>query len=278
VYLAKYATADLRVSRRLITRGLKLLAIFIVLNLARDMVVPTLGSGIAIRDLISPQILVAFFVFGNLPAAGPKLVSFSILVPISYLLIVSGALIPLYRRNRYSFHIACIVLLLASVILGYADARNYNLEFVAIGMLGVLTGFAPLGRIDTLGKHPYALTIAYLLYLVAITIWNVPFLLLIVAVLLNLCIIYLLAARWNETSAVRNKVILLGKYSLFGYLSQVAILQFLSKAYQHLDLGVARLPSSFVAAAVLTILAVEFVDRARARSRVAAHLYKAIFA
>ncbi len=278
VYLSKYAAADPQLSRRLITRGLKLLAIFLVLNLARDVVVPLLGTGVAVQNMISPQILVTFFIFGNLPAEGPKLVSFSILVSISYLLMVSGVLMLLYRRYRYTFHVACFSLLLASLILGYADARNYNVESVAVGMLGVLTGFAPIRTIDTVGRRPYLLAFAYLGYLIAIAIWNIPFLLLIVAVLLNLCILYLVGARSNKASAVRNEVILLGKYSLLGYISQVAILQFLSKAYQRVDLGVARLPSSLFATVVLTILAVEFVDRARARSRGADRLYKAIFA
>ena len=81
-----------------------------------------------------------------------------------------------------------------------------------------------------------------------------------------------------DRSAIRSEVILLGKYSLFGYISQVAILQLLSKGYQHVDLGAARLPGSFFAAVVLTILAVEILDRARARSRGSDRLYKAIFA
>jgi peptidoglycan/LPS O-acetylase OafA/YrhL len=278
VYLSKYAAADPQLSRRLITRGLKLLAIFLVLNLARDVVVPVLGTGIAAQNMISAHILVALFISGNLPVSGPKLVSFSILVPISYLLIASGALMLIYRRYRYTFHVACFALLLASLILGYADARNYNIEFVAVGMLGLLTGFAPIRTIDTFGRRPYLIAFAYLCYLIAITIWNVPFPLLIVAVLLNLCIIYLVGAKGNKAPAVRNEVILLGKYSLLGYISQVAILQFLAKGYERVDLGVARLPSSFLAAVVLTILAVEFVDRARARSRGADRLYKAIFA
>ena len=278
VYLSKYSAADCKLSRRLITRGLKLMAIFLALNLARNVIVPILGTGTSIKDMISPQLLVMFFILGNLPVEGPKLVSFSILVPISYLLILCGALMLSYRRYRYTFHIACFCLLLASLILGYAGARNYNMEFVAVGMLGVLAGFAPIRKVDTPGRYKYLLILAYIGYLIVITIWNVPFLLLIVAVLLNLWILYVVGSSGTKTSAVRKEVILLGKYSLFGYISQVAILQFLSKGYQRVDLGIAQLPSSFLAAVVLTVLAVELVDRARARSRDADRLYKAIFA
>ncbi|HEY1805441.1 MAG TPA: OpgC domain-containing protein [Terracidiphilus sp.] len=278
VYLSKYSAADARLSRRLITRGLKLFAIFVVLNLARDVIAPSSGAGKAALGMVSAKILVMFFIFGNLPAEGPKLVSFSILVPISYLLVASGALMPLYRSYRYVFHIACFGLLLASLIFGYAGARNFNLEFVAIGMLGVLVGFAPIEAIESVRRHPYVLTLAYLSYLIAITIWNVPFLLLIVAVFLNLCILYLVGASGNSASAARNEVILLGKYSLLGYIAQVAILQLLSKGFQHINLGATRWLGSFAAAVILTILTVEAVDRVRARSNSADRLYRAVFA
>jgi peptidoglycan/LPS O-acetylase OafA/YrhL len=278
VYLLKYSATDPRLWKRLLTRGLKLMAVFLVLNVVRIIAVPVLGGEAPIREIISPNTLIPFFVSGNLPPYGFKLVSFSILVPISYLLIVSGVLMLLYRHYKHIFHIACLVLLLVSMIFGYTDARNYNVEFVAIGMLGVLIGFVPIREIDALGRHPYLFAIAYVGYLISIMTWGGPFLLLIFAVLLNVCLLYLVGARGFRLSLVRNEVILLGKYSLFGYISQVAILQLLSKGYQHLDLRSARLPSSLLAAVVLTIMAVEAVDRARAKSRNTDRLYKAIFA
>src|SRR3984957_1256663 len=39
VYLSKYAAADPRLSKRLFTRGLKLMAIFLLLNLTRALIV-----------------------------------------------------------------------------------------------------------------------------------------------------------------------------------------------------------------------------------------------
>ena len=43
VYLSKYAVADSRLPKRLFTRGLKLLAIFVVLNLSRILIGPLWG-------------------------------------------------------------------------------------------------------------------------------------------------------------------------------------------------------------------------------------------
>lgn len=278
VYLSKYAATDPRLSKRLFTRGLKLMAIFIILNVARNLAIPVLGSGSVAQNLPSLRDALAIFVSGNLPVVGTKLVSFSILVPISYVLMLSGVLMLPYRIYRHTFHFSCAVLLLCIFILGLAGGHSYNLEFVAIGMLGVLTGFMPISKINDFDRHPYILAFAYACYVLAITIWNVPFLLLIVGVLLSLLVIYMVGSRGRESSAIWNEVILLGKYSLLGYISQVAILQVLSVGFRRIDLGSSLLPVSFFAAFILTIMTVEVVDRARAASSGIDKLYKAVFA
>jgi peptidoglycan/LPS O-acetylase OafA/YrhL len=278
VYLSKYDAADPRLPKRLFTRGLKLLAIFIVLNAARTFVVPVLSTGVIINNPLEPRNMFIVFVSGNLPAVGGKLISFSILVPISYLLMFSGLLMLPYRNYRYTFHIVSALLLLFILTLGLMGERSLNLEFFTIGMLGVLAGFLPIAAINDFVRHPFMLGFAYLCYTIAISVWNVPFPLLIVGVCLSLMVIYLVGISGGESGIMRNEVILLGKYSLFGYISQMVILQFLSAGFHHVDLGVAALGISFVAAFALTIISVEVVDRARARTASMDKLYKAVFA
>lgn len=277
VYLSKYAAADPRLSKRLFTRGLKLIAIFLVLNLARSFVVPSLGTGAVVSNLVDPKNLFAIFVSGNLPS-GSKLISFSILVPISYLLMFSGALMLPYRLYRYTFHLVCIILLSCILILGVVGLGSYDLEFITIGMLGVLAGFVPIERINRFVRRPYMLVLAYMCYATAITIWNVPFLLLVVGTSLSLTAIYLIGASGRESGRIRSEIILLGKYSLFGYISQVAILQILSAGFHRINFGSAEMVLSFFAAFVLTTASVEVVDRARARMVNADRLYKWVFA
>jgi peptidoglycan/LPS O-acetylase OafA/YrhL len=278
VYLSKYSAADPRLLKRLLVRGLKLMAVFLALNLARNVIVPLLGTGHGLRDIPSPGILFTTFVSGNFPDVGTKLVSFSILVPISYLLMISGMLMIPYRAYRYTFHVTCGALLLAIAALPFLGIRSYNLEFIAIGLLGVIAGFAPMRIIYSLGRFPYGLALAYLGYLAAITIWNVPFPLLIVGVLLNLSVIFLVGTAGSDASGFKNEVILLGKYSLLGYISQLAILQILRAVLGRMHLGLIVLPISFLAAFALTIVSIEIVDRARARSGKVDKVYKAVFA
>jgi peptidoglycan/LPS O-acetylase OafA/YrhL len=278
VYLSKYDVADPRLPKRLLTRGFKLMVIFLALNAVRMLIVPALGTGVVAANLLDTRNFITVFVSGNLQVVGGKLVSFSILVPISYLLMFSGVLMLPYRFYRYTFHAVCALLLLSVPLLGLGGIQSPNLEFVTIGLIGVLAGFLPIAKIDGWVRHPYMLVFAYLCYTIAITAWNVPFPLLIVGVFLSLMAIYLVSVSGSESGKIRSEVILLGKYSLFGYIAQIAILQILSVAFRHADLGVAGLGISFFAAFALTLLSVEAVDRARARVAAFDRLYKAVFA
>ena len=145
-------------------------------------------------------------------------------------------------------------------------------------MFGVFTGFVPIAAINDFVRHPYMLGIAYLCYTIAITIWNVPFSLQVVGVPLSLMVIYLVAISGNDGGKVKSEVILLGKYSLFGYISQIAMLQILAASLRHANFGFVMLSVSFVAAFALTIMSVEVVDRLRARVLSMDRLYKAVFA
>jgi peptidoglycan/LPS O-acetylase OafA/YrhL len=278
VYLAKYDPKDPRLVKRLFTRGLKLMLIFILLNVARVVLVPVLATGVLANDPLGLRNLFIVFVSGNLPTVGGKLISFSILVPISYLLMLSGFLMLPYRFFKYTFHVVCGMLLLSIVTLAMTGARSLNLEYVTIGIVGVLIGFLPMTTINDFVRHRYILGFSYLCYVVAITVWNVPFLLLIVGVCLSLMGIYLVGIRNSERRIFGRETILLGRYSLFGYISQIVILQILAVSLRHFNFGIATLIVSFAAAFALTALSVELVDRMRTKTVSVDRLYKAVFA
>ena len=124
VYLLKYAAADSRLSKRLITRGFKLTGIFLVLNLSRYFLVPLLRTDVIAGNPFTPRNVFVIAVSGNLPAVGSKLISFSILLPISYVLVLSGALMLPYTFFKYTFHCVCLFLLSFILILGVIGTRS----------------------------------------------------------------------------------------------------------------------------------------------------------
>jgi prepilin signal peptidase PulO-like enzyme (type II secretory pathway) len=140
-----------------------------------------------------------------------------------------------------------------------------------------MCGYVPIRTIDSYVRHPATLALAYCGYIVAITLWNVTYPLQIVGVLLSLTVIYLCYGVRSEPGRIRNHVILVGRYSLFAYIAQIALLQLLRRGLSHVELGAAQLALSFGAAVCLTALAVEAVDRARSQTRTVDRVYTAVF-
>jgi len=91
-------------------------------------------------------------------------------------------------------------------------------------------------------------------------------------------LIYLVGASISRPEAVRSQIILLGRYPLFGYIVQIAILQMLRRSLRDFDLATVPLVLTFVAAVALTVLSVFAVDRVRARSLFIDRFYKSVFA
>jgi hypothetical protein len=279
VYLAKYNICGPKLRQRLMYRGLKILGTFTVLNA----IIAVLSGGFGNAKLFLLQLAttnaLAVFVTGNVLIAGVgRGVAFYILVPIAYLLVLSSALFMLSRFYKYVFHVVCASFLLGVLALRLKGLESSNLELLAIGLLGVIAGYVPIAKINTVVRHPLLLAVAYLGYLAAISFWNVIYPLQIVGVFLSLMILYFLGGQGDETGGVRSRIILLGKYSLFGYIAQIAILQLLRRAFRHTDLGPGALAVSFVLAVALTVFSVEVVDRARRRSTAVDKVYRWAFA
>jgi peptidoglycan/LPS O-acetylase OafA/YrhL len=279
IYLSKYGVADPSLPKRLVQRGAKILGVFIALNLARSLLQPGTYLPPMLAAHSSLKGVLAIYVVGsNLGAGADKAIAFSILLPISYLLIFSAGLLFACRVYKYAFHAAAALFLVATLVAGAVGIQSTYLELLTIGLLGVMFGYMPIEKINAWARHPILLAIAYLGYLAAIAIWNVLYPLQVIGVCLSLMILYVLGKPGAEPGAVRSHVVLLGKYSLFGYIAQIAILQLLHRALQHTRLGVIGLGLVLVAATALTVLAVEVTDRLRKRFAPVDKLYKAVFA
>ncbi|MBZ5526366.1 MAG: hypothetical protein LAN71_00490 [Acidobacteriia bacterium] len=279
VYFAKYGPAHPGLSLRLARRGLKILAIFLFLNLAGGVLLSAIAHAPAPAAFFSPVNLVAVFLSGNIAVVGAgKSAAFFILVPIAYLLLLS-ALLALFRGVfPYVFHVLFLCFLLLILLLHHQGLQSGNLELLSIGLLGVLLGFLPAHRIAAFIRYPFPFAAAYLGYLAAVTYWEVSFPLEVAAVLLNLMLFFFLGTVAGEFAGIRRLILLLGNYTLFGYIAQIAILQVLRLFLRRLHLENGLLPVSFIAAFTLTILSIVLLDRARAKSSALDGLYKAVFA
>jgi hypothetical protein len=279
IYLSKYSISDPHLPKRLVERGLKILGVFIVLNLARNLFAPGRSPEHESAVLLPIGRLVDIYITGSGGGNGQaKVIAFFILLPIGYLLLLSALLVIVSRFYEYTMHVAC-ALALGCVVFCYARGIDVpNLQLLAIGLLGVLAGFLPIERVNSAVSHPYLLAAAYAFYLGAISIWNVPFPLQVVGVYLSLMILYLLGQKSGEPGRIRAWVVLLGKYSLYGYIAQIAILQLLHAGMKRIESRALLLGLSFALAFVLTIVSVEILDRMRAHFKTIDRAYRAIFA
>jgi len=278
VYLSKYGIADPRLPKRLVQRGLKILGVFILLNVVRTLLLPDARAQMLSEHLSIRTFINVYITGSDLGGGQGKAVAFYVLIPIGYLLLLSSGLLLVSKLYKYVFHFVCASFLIGIFVLYLNGLQSANLELLAIGLLGVILGYIPIKEINRFVRHPFSLTVAYMGYVAAITVWNVIYPLQIVGVCLSLMIIYLLGGPNHEPGSVRRRVVLLGKYSLFGYVAQIVVLQLLHRGLRSSDQNILTSAISLLAAFALTILAVEATDRLRVRVTTVDRLYKAVFA
>jgi len=277
VYFSKYKIQGWRISWRLMTRGLKILGLFVLLNVLISLLLKNSYDGTVGSHLFSRENLFAIFVSGNTTVAGGKAAAFYVLVPISYLLLLAAGVLVVTGFYQYAFHAAAALSLCAVAALGWMGVESTNLELVAIGLLGAIAGYIPLAQISRVVKHLVWVFVAYLFYLGAITFWDVIYPLQIVGVGLTLMLLYILGSISPEPGWLQRHTILLGKYSLFGYIVQVAILQLLHRGLRPLQVQREVTAVSFILAFALTMASVEAVNWVRSHSPQVNWLYKVVF-
>jgi peptidoglycan/LPS O-acetylase OafA/YrhL len=278
IQLRRYGNSGRSLSKRLFVRGLKLLALFLVLNalvyaaLSRIQVASSFW-GKSLRSFS----WAAFVVGTSRGADGEKSVIFNILVPIAYLLIVSAGLVVLTRRIKYAFYCTLCMLIVAVMSIRFWNLENLYLDLLMVGVLGVVFGFAGSEQIASVISHPSILAILYCLFLAVITIWGVPLPLQIASVILTTALLYTAGSRPARPGASR-RTILLGKYSLLGYIAQIAILQGLRRISWLSHHGVVASLGCLLFCVLMTVTVVVAVDIARQRSKIANDLYRLVFA
>jgi peptidoglycan/LPS O-acetylase OafA/YrhL len=276
VALAKYHQNDRRLRWRLLERGVKLLVLFTLLNIASGLLLPGGRSdevGMA-RDVGSFfQNAKAVYVTGNGKGA-----AFQILVPISYVLIVAGFL-------TFAGHWFRVLLLgcagigtILIAMLSMAGQPSGQLYCLGSGVLGLCIGTISLKSIERLLSFPIALIVAYCAYLTLVTILEVFYVLQVAGALLTLLIIYWLGKRWESDWRIYRLVVTLGRYCLCGYIAQIGLLHLIRVGLRRVDFGAGSLAVSFIASFVSTVFAVVVLDFVRSRDKLTDRMYRYVFA
>lgn len=265
VYLARFAAGERGIPARLIQRGLKLLGIVLVLNGAASI----LGTGTIAARLADQSLggLAWAYLAGFAP------VSFSVLVPIAYLLISAAGLLIMSRHFHGLFHLLSAALIVAALVFEWKGFQSGYLDLLSVGMLGVSVGHIPIAGVNRIVQRRAMILVAYVAYLWAITVWNAVYALQVAGVCLSLAVLYRPGGVVQD-NMLQRVLIRLGEYSLFAYIAQIVILRSgthvfgagTESAYAALFVGIGG-----------TILSVEAVDRYKHRVAGLNRLYAAVF-
>lgn len=272
VYPAKYGLNSLSIYKRLMVRGLKLLFLFTLLNVAANLVITRSyrhampGVDSFLRD--AAQV----YIIGNVKAV------FSILIPISYLLLISAIIFVAARKTKVSLQWLFLCFGTMVILLDLVGTWGSHLMLLGVGLLGVSCGFISIDVIEKWVDHPHSVLALNIGYLGILTLWGEGSLLQVLGVYVSVAAFYLLGMKKIGRDQIGEVVSLLGKYSLFAYLAQIALLQLLFRSLPYLNLDRASLlVTSLVAAYVLTIGIVKMAHEARKRSSRIDWLYQAAF-
>jgi peptidoglycan/LPS O-acetylase OafA/YrhL len=272
VYLRRFSWDDRRLHARLLWRGFKLLALFVVLNLAAEY---TVGGRLRLRGAPFSWLVATaedVFVYGSPRAA------FDILVSIAYFLMLVPLVLSLSRLLKIPLWPIATVGLIAMALADYAGRSNPILEMLSLAMLGLAAGEAGISGPKRSATALAALLGAYAAYVAATATWNSPFALQIVGVCLNLLLIYTAAIYLGTRGLLQRLVVRLGEYSLLSYIVQIITLQLLVRALRATPLPGMALGVPLVVTVAVVIGVVELCAFARDRSAVVNRAYRLVFA
>jgi hypothetical protein len=209
---------------------------------------------------------------------GDKAAAFSILVPIAYFLLLTPVVLLASKRTGVSLSAMAVSALVLTIGGSFVQISNSHVEWLSVALLGLAVGSTEFTRIDRILQAPGLLLFGYLLYLAAITVWNVLFPLQVIGVCLSILLIYTIGTNWGMQGVLQRRVIELGQYSLFAYITQIAALQVLRRGLRSADMTGVELLLPLALCLVVTIVAVRLVIAARAHSTAADSLYRTVFA
>jgi hypothetical protein len=269
VYSARYDVRDFRLHQRLIIRGVKLILLFTLLNIAA-----LASRGQPLRNL---ELFFGHFPEIYLTGAG-RFAAFEILLPISYLLILAPVLLLIDRAHRVAMPVIAVSFFGTCVLLDANGVSSLNLNMLAAGVLGMVLGRISLARLELL-RHfwPIPLIIYATVFSVA-TATGQTYCLQLLSACAALALIYGLSARFDAPSWLRQRLLRLGQYSLVSYILQIGILQVLLRLFGRPEPWSVEFFLFLFGTLLLMTVLVELLDRARLRSTGLETAYKTLFA
>lgn len=269
VYATKYSLNTWKPYLRLLIRGFKLLLLFLVLNVVHCIILK--------RDIIDG-------VWEFADRAGTVFVSgnnregiFEVLLPIAYFLILAPALLWFRSRTKGGIALFASALFLLCVVMDRNGMSYKNLCLLSAGVIGMACGLIRMESIDWFSFKLLPVFGVYVVYRLCSYFYGEIYPVQMFGALSTLILLYGLALHLDCDSRSGRRIVLLGKYSLAGYLIQIPLIQLLVLFRGKPTHWIGVIAVALITAALLFFI-VEGLNLLRSRSAVVDSAYKAVFA
>lgn len=266
-YLTRYDIKDWRLHKRLVIRGVKLIVLFSALNLGLYVV----AMGPRFLQQFSENFRAIYL------ATGGKLASFPILTSIGYLLVLAPLLLVIGSLNRWVLPTLALALAVFCSFMEWKASVGYHLGMISVGIIGAAFGLLPLPRVIGFARKLPVLIICYGVYRTCSYCIGDPYALQLTGAVVTLLLLYGLGLKLSAETRIYMEIVLLGRYSLFGYIMQLGIIQFSVRVFGPFRTPLAVVILTLVALAATWAVTV-IVHRLRAKAHWVDKTYRATFA
>lgn len=254
---------------RLVFRGFRLLALYAALNLALELGVGS-ASG---RPATWGDFLRALFIDGDY-----RDVYFSLLLPISYVLVTMGFLMLLPKGRTVALFVLNAGCLVWSLALHGDQTSGYFLRYFTIGLIGALVGLIPAPMIRAACGNVVACCLGYACWLFVSRFLAPGFYAYVLSVVFSLGFLYSIAIGAPRNEPAAKWMVLWGKYTLIGYLGQIAILFATRMVLPRLALGDFTVVFAILITTGVLAVGIFALDRLRKSAPAVNTAYKVVFA
>lgn len=270
VYAARYNLQSWKPYLRLMTRGLKLLVLFTLLNLAWFMAVErSVYHGFGSFAERAEDIY--------LHASG-RVAIFEVLLPIAYFLLLAPVLLWLRARMRGAVVVIALLALAGCLFLESKGMSFKQPSLLSAGLFGMAAGLVPMARVEGAARFWILPLLAFVIYRAVQYFFGGRFAVEMFGAATGVFLLYAIALRVEKVPTLWKWIVVTGQYSLLAYLAQIALLQIIVRAVGGKPDTILPVIGIGALTLALTWVAIVVTKAIRARSSVADTLYKAVFA
>jgi hypothetical protein len=271
IYINKYASNVDQMYKRLMLRGLRILILFMFLNVLINSFIEKshknmqqFGLNHFFKNLYS------IFVLGYKHHA-----VFEILLPIAYVLITSGLLLKFLKKTNLIIFTIIVIFLYCTL----SEHITFLFLYLSIGLNGLALGYIKIETYQsTFNKKKKIISfVLVLLYFCIISIFGKDDFIYFFGILSVVSMIYIYSIDVNYSNLLYRTLIMFGQYSLISYLSQILFLQIMLKFSNILNYSIISFFAAFITTNIFVYSFCKHIIFLRNKNKYVERFYRTIF-